>query len=154
MDRHFLELMGKWLLEAARGQKQIEEMAELMGGGFEDFSRMVRKFYGPGGLLPLSADDERTRKRAMEDLKKSYHEWLNLMSLVPKSELKDLEKKCKSLEAKVASQQETIRHLKALLNEKGLPYADALKDFSEMMENQGRQFQELMESMGKAFDPD
>jgi uncharacterized coiled-coil protein SlyX len=73
------------------------------------------------------------------------------MNVIPKSKYQTLEKRCQTLEEKVASQDETIRQLRSLLAEKGLPYADAVKGFTQMMEVQGHQFQELMDSLGKAF---
>jgi len=154
MDRQFLEFMGKLFLETARGQKQLEDMARWMGGGFgglDEFTRMFRRFYGLTGQTPSSPDDARAWEKASEKFKKSFHEWLDLISAVPRSDFQHLEKKCETLEAEVASRDETIRKLRDLLSEKGLPVSDTVKGFTEMMEKQGRQFQELMENMGKAF---
>ncbi|MGD9120919.1 MAG: hypothetical protein PVG59_09570 [Desulfobacterales bacterium] len=154
MDRQFLEFLGTFLLNAAKGQKQLEDMTRWIGGGFsgfDDLTRMFRKFYGMNGLPLASPDYARAWESASENFKKSYHEWLNLMNVIPKSEYQALKKKCTALEEKVASQDKTIRQLRKLLSEKGLPYADAVKGFTQMMEVQGHQFQELMDSLGKAF---
>jgi uncharacterized coiled-coil protein SlyX len=154
MDRQFLEFLGSFFLNAARGQKQLEDMTQWISGGFSGFdelTNMFRKFYGMNGLPLASADYARAWEEASENFKKSYHEWLNLMSVIPKSEYQALKKKCDALEEKVATQDDTIQHLRDLLAKKGLPYADAVKGFTEMMEQQGHQFQELMNSVGKAF---
>ncbi|MGD9056034.1 MAG: hypothetical protein PVG40_06285 [Desulfobacterales bacterium] len=154
MDRQFLEFLGSFFLNAAKGQKQLEDMTRWIGGGlsgFDDLTRMFRKFYGMNELPLASPDYTRAWEKASENFKKSYHEWLNLMSVIPKSEYQALQKKCEALEKKVATQDETIRQLRKLLSEKGLPYADAVKGFTSMMEQQGYQFQELMNSLGKAF---
>ena len=154
MDRQFLEFLGNFFLNAAKGQKQLEDMTQWIGGGlsgFDELSGMFRKFYGINGLPPASSDYTRAWEMASENFKKSYHEWLDLMNVIPKSEYQTLEKKCAALEKTVASQDETIRQLRKLLSEKGLPYADTVKGFTRMMEEQGHQFQELMDSLGKAF---
>ena len=155
MDRQFLEFLGNFFLNAAKGQKQLEDMAQWIGGGlsgFEELSGMFRKFYGINGQ-PLSAPDStKAWEMASENFKKSYHEWLDLMNVIPKSEHQALEKKCAALEKKVALQDETIRELRKLLGEKGLPFTDAVDGFTRMMEAQGRQFQELMVNLGKAFE--
>lgn len=154
MDRQFLEFLGSFFLNAAKGQKQLEDMTHWIGGGFsgsDELTSMFRKFYGMNGLPLASPDNAKAWEKASENFKKSYHEWLNLMSVIPKSEYQILEKKCEALEEKVATQDETIRHLRNLLSEKGLPYADAVQGFTKMMEKQGHQFQELMDSVGKAF---
>lgn len=154
MDRQFLEFLGSFFLNAAKGQKQLEDMTRWIGGGFsgfDDLTRMFRKFYGMNALPLASPDYARAWEKASENFKKSYHEWLNLMHVIPKSEYNALKKKCETLEKKVATQDETIQHLRGLPTEKGLPSADAVKEFTEMMEQQGHQFQELMNSVGKAF---
>ncbi len=154
MDRQFLEFLGSFFLNVAKGQKQLEDMTRWIGGGFsgsDELTRMFGKFYGMNGLPLVSPDNAKAWEKASENFKQSYHEWLNLMSVIPKSEYQILEKKCATLEEKVATQDETIRHLRNLLSEKGLPYADAVQGFTEMMEKQGHQFQELMDSVGKAF---
>ena len=154
MDRHFLEFLGSFFLNAAKGQKQLEDMTQWISrgfSGFDELTNMFRKFYGMDGLSLASPDYAKAWEKASENFKKSYHEWLNLMSVVPKSEYQTLEKKCEALEEKVATQDEAIQHLRNLLSEKGVPYADAVQGFTEMMEKQGLQFQELMDSVGKAF---
>ena len=154
MDKQFLEFWGNLLLNAAKSQKQLEDMTQWIVRGFSGFDEltdMFRRFYGLEGLALDSPDYAKAWEKASENFKKSYHEWLNLMSVVPKSEYQILEKKWAALEEKVATQDETIRHLRNLLSEKGVPYADAVQGFTEMMEKQGRQFQELMDSVGKAF---
>lgn len=154
MDRQFLEFLGNFFLNAARGQKQLEDMTQWIGGGlsgFDELTRMFREFYGMNGLAPASPDYVKAWEKASENFKKSYHEWLNLMNVMPKSEYQTLKKKCAALEQKVASQDETIRQLRKLLSVKGLPYADAVEGFTQMMEEQGRQFQSLMSNLGKVF---
>ena len=154
MDRQFLEFLGSFFLNAAKGQKQLEDMTRWIGGGFsgfDDLTHMFRKFYGMNGLPLASPDYAKAWEKASENFKQSYHEWLNLMNVIPKSEYQALEKKCEALGEKIASRDETIRQLRKLLSEKGLPYADAVKGFTQMMEQQGHQFQELIDSVGKAF---
>ena len=154
MDRQFLEFLGNFLISAAKGQKQLEDMTQWIScgfSGFDELTNMFRKFYGINGLPLASPDNTKAWEKASENFKKSYHEWLNLMSVVPKSEYQILEKKCEALEEKVASQDKAIQHLRNLLSEKGMPYADAVQGFNEIMEKQRRQFQELMDGIGKAF---
>ena len=154
MDRQFLEFLGSFFLNAAKGQKQLEDMKQWMGGGFSGFdelTHMFRKFYGMNGLPLDSSDYTKAWEKASENFKKSYHEWLDLMNVIPKSEYIALKKKCGALEEKITSQDETIRHLRGLIAERGLPYADTVKGFTQMMEKQGQQFQELMENVSTAF---
>ncbi|MGD8655509.1 MAG: hypothetical protein PVG28_05345, partial [Desulfobacterales bacterium] len=112
MDRQFLEFLGSFFLNAAKGQKQLEDMTRWIGGGFsgfEELTRMFRKFYGMNGLPLASPDYTEAWEKASENFKKSYHEWLNLMNVIPKSEYQILQKKCEALKDKIAAQDETIR---------------------------------------------
>ena len=157
MDRQFLELMGKLFIETAKGQKQFEDMARWMGGGFsgfEEYTKIFRKFYGLNGLTPSSPDPNGAWDKAWEQFRKSFQEWLDLMNMVPRSELENLENKCVSLEEKIQSQQGTIQRLQGLLSEKGIPHDRAVQRFIDSMEQQGHQFQALMDSLGKALNKD
>ena len=157
MDRQFLELLGKLFIETAKGQRQFEDMARWMGGGFsgfDEYTKIFRQFYGLNGLTQSSPDHTKAWEKAWEQFKKSFQEWLDLMNVVPRSEFENLKIKCASLEEKVRSQEETIRHLQSLLSEEGIPYDEAVQKFIDSMEKQGRQFQTLMESVGKAFNKD
>ena len=54
MDSRFLEFWGNFLLSAAKGQKQMEEMADWVGqgfkaAGFEDLAAMFTRAYGLSG---------------------------------------------------------------------------------------------------------
>ena len=49
MDRQFLEFWGNYLLAAAKGQKQLEDMNQWLNQGFsgyEELTAMFKKFYG------------------------------------------------------------------------------------------------------------
>jgi hypothetical protein len=157
MDRQFLELMGKLFIETAKGQKHLEDMVRWMGGGFsgaDEVTKIFRNFYGLNGLAPSSAEHAGAWEKASEQFQKSFREWLDLMNVVPRSAFEKLENQCASLEEKVRSQEETIRHLQGLLRKESIPYDEAVERFIDSMEKQGRQFQALMDSVGKAFNND
>lgn len=154
MDRQFLEFLGSFFLNVAKGQKQLEDMTEWMSRGFRGFKELTDlfcKLYGMDRLPHDSPDYVKAWETAAQNFQKSYREWMNLMNVISKSEYQILEKKCAALEKKVARQDKTIQQLQNQLSEKGLPYLDAIQDFTQMMEEQGHQFQELMDNLGKAF---
>jgi len=157
MDRQFVEFLGKSLLNAAKGQKQFEDMTRWMGqgfSGFDEFTETFRKVYGLQRPREDSTYDADAWEKASENFKTSFKEWLALMDVVPKETYLELEKKYRTLEEKSANQEETIRQLKRLLREKGTPHAEAVQGFADLMETQAQQFQDLMESVGKAFEND
>jgi dTDP-4-amino-4,6-dideoxygalactose transaminase len=49
MDRQFLEFWGNYLLAAAKGQKQLEDLNRWIRrgcSGFEELTAMFKKYYG------------------------------------------------------------------------------------------------------------
>ena len=158
MDTHFLEFWGNFLINAAKGQKQLEDMSKWMQQGFEGFDEltaMFTKFYGLEHMGKDSPDYMATWKKASEDFIKSFKEYLSLMGVVPKEEHLALVKKYEELKEKVASQEETIKHLRMLLGEKMAgTQGDVVKGFQEIIEKQSKEFQETMETFDRFFKKD
>jgi len=154
MDKNFLEFWGNFLLNAAEGQKQLEEMAKWMQqgfSGFENLSEMFRRYYG---LDAKSFDDASTREKAWADFQKSFKDYVSLFGVVPKEEHLDLVKKYEELRQKVAAQEETIKHLRMLLEEKGFDQSKVVSGLQELMVEQGEQFTKLMESFSDLYKAD
>ena len=106
-----------------------------------------------------SPDYMATWKKASEDFSKSFKDYLLLMGVVPKDKHLTLVKKYEQLKEKVASQEETIKHLRMLLNAKkaqaqAQAQGDITKEFQDLIEKQGEQFQETMETFGRLFKKD
>ena len=152
MDKHFLEFWGNFFLNAARGQKQLEEMAEWMQQGFtgfENLSEMFRKCYGLDEKIP---DDSSTQEKAQADFQKSFNDYLSLFGVVPKEEHLALVKKYQELRQRVAAQEETIGHLRMLLEEKGFDQSKVISGLQKLMLEQSEQFRKLMESFSGLYE--
>lgn len=146
MDKHFLEFWGNFLLNAARGQEQLEEMTKWIQQGFTGFDRLSEMFLKCYGLDEKSASDSSTREKAQADFQKSFRDYLSLFGVVPKEEHLDLVKKYEELRQRVTGLEETNRHLRMLLEEKGFDQSKVITGLQELMVEQGEQFRKLMES--------
>jgi len=154
MDKNFLEFWGNFLINAAKGQKQLEDMAKWMGQGFkgfEDLSAMFRKFYGLERLDKDSLDYMNMWEKAQEAFQNSFKDYVRLLGVVPDEEYLALVKKYEELKEKVAAQEETIKHLRMLLGEKLIDPGEVVSGFQELMKKQSDQFQQLMGSIGQSF---
>ena len=154
MDSHFLEFWGNYLTNAAKGQKQLEDMAEWMGQGlrgFEYLTTLFRKSYGLDELEVDTPEYLKTWKKAEQDFRMGFKEYLGFFGVVPKDEYLALVKKCEELEQEAAAREETIKHLRQLLSQKMMDQGEAFKGFQDVAKEQAAQFQELMNSFGKAF---
>ena len=158
MDRHFLEFWGNFLINVAKGQKQMEDMSKWMQQGFEGFDEltgMFKKFYGLEHMEKDTPTYMETWKQASENFQKSFKDYLRLMGVVPKDEHLTLVKKYEELKEKVADQEETIKHLRMLLEEKKVEtQGELVQGFQEIIEKQSEQFQETMETLGRFFKKD
>jgi len=150
MDRQFLEFWGNFMLNAAKSQKQVEDLtAWLKGGlkGFEELSSLFQEVYGMGDRGQEDPEGGGAWAAAQENFTKSYREYLALLGVVPREEYLALVRKYEELKAKVASQEETIQHLRQLLSQ-GNPegYQEVAGQIEALVQKQGEQFQRLMES--------
>jgi len=151
MDRRFLEFWGNFLINAAKGQKKFEELSQWFSQdlkGFEDLTALFRKSYGLDELPENSADYEKAWQKAAENFQNSLRDYLSLMGVVPKDEHIKLVKKYEDLKRKVADQEETIKHLRMLLEEKGFGQGELVRSFQDLIITQTDQFQELMKALG------
>jgi phage tail tape-measure protein len=158
VDKHFLEFWGNFLINAAKGQKQMEDMSKWMQQGFEGFDEltaMFRKFYGLEHMEKDTPAYMETWKKASENFQKSFKDYLYMIGVVPKDAHLTLVKKYEELKEKVAAQEETIKHLRMLLEEKKVEtQGELVQGFQEIIEKQSEQFQETMETLSRFFKKD
>jgi hypothetical protein len=155
MDPHFLEFWGNLLINAAKQQKQLEDLSKWMQQGFKGFDEltaMFNKFYGLEHMEKDTPAYMESWETASENFLNSFKNYLDLMGMVTKNEHLTLVKKYEKLKEKVAVQEETINHLRLLLEEKKTESQEELvKGFQDLIEKQSKQFQETMETFGSFF---
>ncbi len=157
MDKNFLELWGNFLISIARGQRQMEEMGKWMGldpGRFPDMTAWMGAFSAPGasGKADAETDAASSWAATSEDLMNTYGQFLEFMGLVAKPEHLRVVRKYEALKEKAAEREETIRHLRMLLDERNGDQGRVVSTFQEMMRRQSEKFQELMREMGQHCD--
>ncbi len=155
MDRHFLEFWGNFLIDAAKQQKQLEDMAQWMHQGFkgfEELTAMFNKFYGLDHLEKDTPSYMETWKRSTENFLHSFNDVMGLMGMATASEHTALVKKYEKLKEKAAAQEQTINRLQLLLKGKATEsQAELVQGFQDLIEKQSKQFQEAMASFGSFF---
>ena len=155
MDKHFLEFWGNFLINAAKEQKRMEDLSKWMQQGFkgfDDLTEMFKKFYGLEHMEKDTPAYMDTWEKASENFLNSYKDYLNSMGMVSKDEHLALIKKYEELKEKAAAQEETINHLRLLLEEKKTEsQKELVQGFQDLIEKQSKQFQETMETFGSFF---
>ncbi len=157
MNRHFLEFWGKALLQAAKSQKQLEDLAKWMPRGFlgfQDFTQLFKTSYGLNEVGEDNPDYLALWKKAEADFRESFKDYLNLLGGVPREEYAALARKYDELQVKVAEQAEVIKHLRMLADEKGLGLEATTMEFQRLIKKQGDQFQQFLQGLGESVNPD
>ena len=157
MNRHFLEFWGKALLQAAQSQKQLEDLAKWCQRGifsFQDYTQIFKTSYGLDEVAEDNPDYFSIWNKAEENFQESFQEYLHIFGVVPREEYAELARRHEELQAKVAEQEETVKLLRLLLEEKGLGLAANSLEFQRLIEKQGEQFQKLIQGLGESAKPE
>ncbi len=133
----------------------MNDLAKWMQQGFKGFDELTTMFNKYYGLEHLEKDTPaymETWRKASENFLKSFKDYLNMMGMVQKDEHLALIKRYEELKEKIAAQEETINHLRLLLEEKKTESQEELvQGFQDLIEKQSRQFQKTMETFGSVF---
>jgi geranylgeranyl pyrophosphate synthase len=154
MDEKNLEILWRFFLNAAKGQKGLDDLMRMSRKGFKGFEEMAsmfRKFYGLENLEKDAPEYMRAWEKASEEFQKSFREYLNIMGVIPKDDYLEIVRKYEDLKKKVADQEETIRHLQLLLGKKSIDQGETTKVFQDLMKKQSEQFMEMMDAVGGYF---
>ena len=157
MNRHFLEFWGKALLEAAKSQKQLEDLAKWMPRGFlgfQDYIQLFKNSYGLNEVGEENSDYLALWKKAEADFRESFKNYLNLLGGVPREEYTALARKYEELQAKVTEQAEIINHLRMLADEKGMGLEATTMELQRLIKKQGEQFQQFLQGLGESANAD
>ncbi len=157
MNRHFLEFWGRALLQAAKSQKQLEDLAKWVPRGFlgfQDYTRLFKTAYGLEAMDEENPDFLALWQKAEKDFKDSFREYLCLLGGVPREEYAALARKYDELREKVAEQAETIELLRVLAEEKGKGLEATSLEFQQLIKKQGEQFQQFLKGLGESINPD
>lgn len=159
MDTQALELWGNAFLNAARGQKLMEEYSRMMTeefGSFQDMFGMFRKCWGLDFFLQEIPGYFTACLKAAEDVQRMFMGGGfsligNPMGCLSPAGYQALLRDYEELREKTLRQEEDIRRLRAILDEKLSAQGDGITAFQNLMKNQAQQFQEMMVNFSKLF---
>lgn len=155
MDKKFLEFWGNFLLGAAKGQDQVDDLQRLSREGlkiFENQWALFRKFYGLDNKLDASSSQEQIWAKATADFTQSYQKFIGLMGLVPREAYEALARENERLKKKSADLEVALRRRKKKTGGKDMEHAEVVKGFEALIKKQTDQFQALMASYGKLYE--
>jgi hypothetical protein len=155
VDRKFLEFWGNALLNAAKGQEQVENLNRLVQDGFKTFEQQLslfQKLYDLDKKPDPSIPYTEMWAKAASDFTKSYQEFLGFMGVVPREDYEALSREHEALKNKFAALEERQRRGRAKSSDKEIDPSEVVKGFEGLMKKQAEQFQALMASYGKLYE--
>jgi uncharacterized protein YdiU (UPF0061 family) len=155
MNWQFYDFWGNFLLEIARSQKQMEDMANWMRQGFEalnDMGVLFRNSYG-STMPPHDADQNSPSwQQTVSDFQKAFAQYAGQWGWVSQEEYDQAVEERDQLRQKSEEQKKTIEQLRELLTQKGMGHAELFSHLQDSLNKQSSQFQELMRTIGGADD--
>ncbi|MCK9262780.1 MAG: hypothetical protein M0R18_03095, partial [Deltaproteobacteria bacterium] len=150
-----LELWGNTFLNAARGQKLMEDYSQMMTkgfGNFQDIFGMFRKCWGLDFFLQEIPGYCTASLKAAEDIQRMFTGGIfSLMSYPSPAGYQALRKDYEELREKTLRQEEDIRRLRTILDEKTSAQGEGIAAFQNLMKNQAEQFQNMMVNFSELF---
>lgn len=152
MDRQFLEFWGNYLLSVAQGQKQLEDVARWIRGGFsgvDELTALFKKYYGlrePEHDTPLG---RAAWEKAAADFKQSFRDYFCIMGWVSKEDYQVLEEENRGLKQKIDTQEQTIARLRELLKSPGIDLNQTHEVLQELISKQTAEFQKLVKKFSE-----
>ena len=148
----FYEFLGNYFTNAARGQKQLEDMSSWIKqdfAGSDDITALFRRCYGLSAPKAGGTLDGQSWPKAMVDFQQTFTQLAEQLGWVTLTEHQQMVDKCAALEKKIELQQVTITQLRDLLYREGRGHTELFELFKGTFQEQSRQFNALLESISK-----
>lgn len=151
MDKNFVKFWVSFFTGYMKTKEQMEDMSAWIAQGFKGFDELTELFQQSYGLDRLSESTTNYLtmwEQSKKDFERSLTEYLSLMGVVPKQEHLDLVEKYEALKEKAALQEETIVHLRRLIEGKHLDQTEFQTGFETLIKKQSDDFKKLLVNMG------
>lgn len=150
MDRHFLKFWGQLLLEAAEGQRRLEDLSRWIQSGFSASGAPADLFRRSYGLPPGVSANGDLWQQAFKDFQAALDTAAPLWGWVPRERYTRLKRKADEQASRIAEQERVIAQLEGLLQDKGFGQAGLAARFQTLIDDQQQAFEKLIQAMGDA----
>jgi hypothetical protein len=151
MDGPFLKFWGEFLLQAAEGQRKMEDLTQWMRSGYPptvDLAALFGKCYG---LTPAASTADSDRwQQATEAFSEALQAYAPLWGWVPLERYDQLKEENKRLKTELDKQERLIERLEALLADGGMEHMSVIARFQDLITDQNQAFDKLMQALRPA----
>lgn len=150
MNGQVVELWGRWLTEALRGQNQVDVISRWWLRGWQEWSPLGRS-YGMLLGIPAFSRSEASAfdvwQQVWDGLFKMHQLLLQWTQVVPQHKYDQLSKRAEELEGKLRDQAKTIDRLRRLLSETGDENNVVVAQLQDLIGQQSQQFKQMTQSV-------
>ncbi len=146
MDKQFLEFLGNLLLQAAKGQEQVENLSKWLAqgtSGVQSLTDQFKQVYNLDSTEAPATDQDTAWQQASDRFNKAYEDYLDLLSVVPMARYRELESQNASLQKEVTRLHKEIDRLRGAPQNTGRPADEVITDFQALLQKQQREFEDL-----------
>jgi hypothetical protein len=158
MDKNILEFWGNAFLNAARNQKQLEDLNKFFGQNVSGENSLLAPFLSAYGWQKPAdaAPDElfELTKKATDAFKEFSKAYLVMFDIVSKEDYVILSKENEHLKERIAEQDKIISDLKRSSGKEGFDQEEVVGNLTKIVKSQTQQFQELMKQIGEYYQKD
>ena len=151
MDKQFLEFWGNLLLQAAKGQAQMENFSRWLSqssSSVQNLTDLFKRTYGLDVNRASDPDKSPEWQKAFDRFHKSYEDYLALLSVVPLARYRELEAQNAALEKEVARLKKDLKQSSRRSSDasQGQP-EEVISEFQNLLLKQQREFEALTQEM-------
>lgn len=158
MDTQALELWGNTFLNAARGQKLMEDMSRMMSESlgslhdlFETYGRLWSMDMFVRDAPAYWSDFLKTIQDAQSAFLGGFFPLAGPMGYPSPGDYQALQREYESLKERAERQEEEIERIQALLEERLSDQGEGVRAFQSLMKRQTQQFQDMMAGFSRVF---
>jgi hypothetical protein len=148
MDGAFLKFWGEFLLQAAAGQRQIEELTRWVQNGLPSSGELADLFRRCYGLSSGSTPETGAPwEEATADFREALEAYAPLWGWVPLDRYDQLREENESLKAQLSEQARLIKRLEALMEDEDMGHMTMVARFQNLIADQSKAFDDLMQKI-------
>lgn len=148
MDSQFFKFWGEFLLKAAEGKRQLEEMTRWVQSGSPPSGELAALFQQCYGLPETaSGADNKQWRKATADFRDALEAYAPMWGWVPLDRYNQLKRKTERLETTVAEQTRLIKQFEALLEDRDMGHMTMITRFQNVIDDQSQAFEKLMQAV-------
>ena len=148
MSGSFLKFWGEFLLQAAEGQRQMEEITRWMQSGFPSSGELADLFRRCYGLSTDSSSGKGDHwQKATADFRDALEAYAPLWGWVPLDRYDQLRIENEELKTQLSEQARLIKRLEALMADEDMGHMTMVARFQNLIEDQSKAFDKLMQNI-------